>query len=204
MKSYTVCIVFSFVSLLLVSRVAGEHEYSPLMQKLLTYDQAALDSVYANAKPGHIPDGKSYGLAFFDPNRTSVNKEVAKIAEIVWQGKTFTRHNETCATLLNRVFHIPMISADVYFGKSWFDGAESIILDYSRLNPDVLGTIRDEIRQIGDTQYLGRVYLTIEDDPFVLNFGEFHSFPTQYFMPFTFNVDLWVYLFVCVVRDNSD
>eukprot|EP01028_Stygiella_incarcerata_P002247 TRINITY_DN1418_c0_g1_i3.p1 TRINITY_DN1418_c0_g1~~TRINITY_DN1418_c0_g1_i3.p1 ORF type:complete len:228 (-),score=45.33 TRINITY_DN1418_c0_g1_i3:625-1206(-) len=183
MKSYVSFVLAALSCVLLatqVPQVAAEHEYSPLMQKLLTYDQATLDSVYANAKPGDIPDGKSYGLAFFDPNRTSVNKEVAKIAEYVWQGKTFTRHNETYATLVNRVFHIPMISADVYFGKSWFDGGESIILDYARLNPDVFGTIRDEIRQIGESQYLGRVYLTIEDDPFVLNFGELLHFLHTY------------------------
>ena len=46
----------------------------------------------------------------------------------------------------------------MYYGPSWLDGKQSIILDYSKDSPAPFSVIRDEIRQIGPTQYLGRVY----------------------------------------------
>ena len=49
------------------------------------------------------------------------------------------------------------IRAKVFSGESWFDGKESIILDY-RHTSRVAHWIRDEIRMIDTGTYLGIVY----------------------------------------------
>ena len=61
--------------------------------------------------------------------------------------------------LTNRILAIGLnaIVAEVYKDKSWLDGKECIVLDYSNTSL-VAKWIRDEIRQIGDGVYLGKVY----------------------------------------------
>ena len=49
------------------------------------------------------------------------------------------------------------IRAKVFLGQSWFDGKESIILDYRRTSR-VAHWIRDEMRMIGPDTYLGIAY----------------------------------------------
>ena len=52
-------------------------------------------------------------------------------------------------------FGIAAIVARVYKGESWFDRKECIVLDYSQTSL-VAGWIRDEIRMIEPSFYLGR------------------------------------------------
>ena len=54
-------------------------------------------------------------------------------------------------------FGVKAIVAKVYKDKSWLDGKECIVLDYSETSI-VAQWIRDEIRQVGPTLYLGKVY----------------------------------------------
>ena len=49
------------------------------------------------------------------------------------------------------------IEANVYKDKSWFDGKECIVLDYSKTSL-IAKKIRDEIREIQPGFYLGIVY----------------------------------------------
>jgi len=50
------------------------------------------------------------------------------------------------------------IAADVYTGRSWFDGADCIVLDYSKRSL-LARFVRDEIRRVAPGLYLGLVYL---------------------------------------------
>ena len=52
---------------------------------------------------------------------------------------------------------IQAIAADVYTGRSWFDGADCIVLDYSKRSL-VAKLVRDEIRRVAPGLYLGLVY----------------------------------------------
>jgi hypothetical protein len=61
--------------------------------------------------------------------------------------------------LSNRIlgFGLSAIIAEVYKDKSWLDGQECIVLDYSKTSL-VAHWIRDEIRLIDPNIYLGKVY----------------------------------------------
>jgi hypothetical protein len=61
--------------------------------------------------------------------------------------------------LKNRIllFGIQAIIAKVYKGPSWVDGKECVVLDYSETSL-VAQRIRDEIRLIGPSRYLGVVF----------------------------------------------
>jgi hypothetical protein len=60
----------------------------------------------------------------------------------------------TCRSL---PFGTAAIVARVYKGESWFDRKECIILDYSQISL-VAGWIRDEIRMIKPSFYLGLAF----------------------------------------------
>ncbi len=73
-----------------------------------------------------------------------------------WQGKVF--HGEE-GWLINRVspFSVRAIRAAVYKDKSWVDGEECIVLDYSKTSI-VAQKVRDEIREVAPGLYLGTVF----------------------------------------------
>jgi hypothetical protein len=78
------------------------------------------------------------------------------ISNFAWQGKVFDGEK---GVLRNKIlpFGLNAIIAKVYKDKSWLDGKECIVLDYS--DTSLLAQwIRDEIREIGPKQYLGKVY----------------------------------------------
>jgi hypothetical protein len=124
--------------------------------KLMTMTQAQLDDLFKESPAGDIPNGSAKGTAIIAPGTTySLN-----IAEIVshfgWQGKVFDAQK---GLLKNKIlmFGLEAIVAKVYKDKSWLDGKECIVLDYSDTSM-LAQWIRDEIRQIGPGFYLGKVY----------------------------------------------
>ena len=81
----------------------------------------------------------------------------AKVAHLVaWQGKVFDREK---GELLNKIgpLGLKAIRAQVYKEPSWFDGKETIVLDYSDTSL-VAHWIRDEIREVSPRLYLGLVF----------------------------------------------
>jgi len=133
---------------------------------LLEMSNAQLDDLFRRAEPGPIPDGEGDGTVIFAPDKP-VAEVAAKLAHLIaWQGKVF---DSTAGELRNEVgpFGNLAIRAKVYRDQSWFDGKQSIILDYSKTSL-VAHWIRDEIREIGPGLYLGIVYW--EHDK-VLNFS---------------------------------
>jgi hypothetical protein len=123
---------------------------------LLKMSQADLDNLFRTSQAGPIPDGQAKGTAIIAPG-TVFTREIADfIGYFAWQGKTF---DGARGVLTNRIlaFGINAIVAEVYKGNSWFDGAECIVLDYSKTSI-LAHWIRDEIRQIGPGFYLGICY----------------------------------------------
>lgn len=126
------------------------------VDQLLKMSQAELDDLFKGAESGPLPDGQAKGTAIIAPG-TVFTKEVAEmVSHFAWQGKTF---NSERGVLTNRIstFGINAIVATVYKDKSWLDGKECIVLDYSKTSL-LAHWIRDEIRQIGPNLYLGKVY----------------------------------------------
>ena len=124
--------------------------------ELLDMSPDELDDVFRGSPAGPIPAGKSDGIALFAPG-TRVSRPAAKVVRAVaWKGKVF---NPEGGDLRNRIGPPGSLAirAKVFSGKSWFDGKESIILDY-RETSRVAHWIRDEIRMIDTGTYLGIVY----------------------------------------------
>jgi len=116
-----------------------------------------VDQLFRDGEVGQIPNGQAEGTAIFWPGAATeplVEKLVHKIA---WQGKVVSAEDRS---LRNRILPIGVraIAADVYRGRSWFDGEDCIVLDYSQRSI-VARWVRDEIRRVAPGLYLGLVYL---------------------------------------------
>jgi hypothetical protein len=124
--------------------------------QLMKMSQLDLDNLFKASPAGDIPDGQAKGTAIIAPS-TVFCPEIAEIISIFgWQGKTFDAQR---GVLTNRisVLGLNAIVATVYKDKSWLDGQECIVLDYSKTSL-VAHWIRDEIRLIAPKFYLGKVY----------------------------------------------
>lgn len=123
---------------------------------LLTKTNEELDSLFAQAPRGDIPDGETKGTAIIAAG-TSYSDEVAKLVELfAWQGKVFDAEH---GFLRNYIlpFGLKAIVAKVYYGESWMDQKECIVIDYSETSL-VASRVRDEIRLIQPGLFLGKVY----------------------------------------------
>jgi hypothetical protein len=123
---------------------------------LLKMSQAQLDDLFKGKPAGAIPNGEAKGTAIIAPG-TVYSPEIAEfISLFAWKGKTFDAQR---GVLTNRILPLGLnaIVATVYKDTSWLDGQECIVLDYSKTSL-VAHWIRDEIRQIEPTLYLGKVY----------------------------------------------
>jgi hypothetical protein len=124
--------------------------------QLLKMSQQELDDLFKANPAGPIPDGPAKGTAIVAPG-TAWSPEIAEfISFFIWEGKTFDAAH---GVLTNRLLHFGLnaIVAEVYKDKSWLDGQECIVLDYSKTSL-VAKWIRDEIRLIQPGLYLGKVY----------------------------------------------
>lgn len=121
----------------------------------LSSDQ--VDALFRQGEVGQIPDGEADGLAIFWPGSPAEPLIEALVQSIAWQGKVV---NARGRKLENRILPLGLraISADVYTGRSWFDGADCIVLDYSKRSL-FARFVRDEIRRVGPGLYLGLVYV---------------------------------------------
>ena len=123
---------------------------------LLQMSHAELDDLFRRAVPGPIPNGEGDGTVIFDPDGP-IAETAAKLAHfIAWKGKVF---DAAAGELRNEIGPLGdlAIRAKVYQDKSWFDGNDAIILDYSKTSL-VAQWIRDEIREVAPGLYLGIVY----------------------------------------------
>lgn len=126
------------------------------VDQLLKMSQQELDDLFKNSDPGPIPNGPAKGTAIIAPG-TAFSREIAEFVNLfAWQGKTFDAER---GVLTNRisVLGFNAIVATVYKDKSWLDGKDCIVLDYSKTSL-VAQWIRDEIREIAPDLYLGKVY----------------------------------------------
>jgi len=126
------------------------------VQQLLKMSQVDLDTLFARASAGEIPDGEGRGTAIVAPGTTYSGEIASAINHFAWQGKVFDAKH---GVLRNRIlpFGLNAIIAKVYLGPSWLDGKECVVLDYSETSL-VAHWIRDEIRQLQPGLYLGKVY----------------------------------------------
>jgi hypothetical protein len=116
-----------------------------------------VDQLFRTGEVGPIPDGQADGTAIFWPGSPSEPIVERIVHKIAWQGKVVSAEDRS---LKNRILPLGVraIAADVYKDRSWFDGEDCIVLDYSRRSL-VARWVRDEIRRVAPGLYLGLVYL---------------------------------------------
>ncbi len=129
--------------------------------QLKKMNQSELDDLFRQNTAGPVPDGEAKGTALIFPG-TSITNIIADIIRIkIWKGKVFERDakDPSRAVLKNKIllFGHQAIEANVYKDKSWLDGKECIVLDYSQTS-FIAKKVRDEIREIEPALYLGIVY----------------------------------------------
>jgi hypothetical protein len=132
------------------------------IERLVSLSRDELDALFRAGVVGDVPDGDAEGVvllgsrALADPADLT-DRLIALLARwLVWTGKVFdARRGE----LVNKVtpLNLRLIRARVYPGRSWLDGREAIVLDYSRTS-FIARHIRDEIREVAPGTYLGQVY----------------------------------------------
>lgn len=122
-------------------------------QTLLRMSGPELDALYGQGTAVGIPPGRVRGTAILAPGARR-NELMALGTRLVWQGKVFQTGN---ATAINRFFGLPVVRAQVYQDQSWYDGAPSLVLDYSQTSR-VYARYRDEIRLVAPGLFLGRMY----------------------------------------------
>jgi hypothetical protein len=125
-------------------------------KQLLKMSQQELDALFSAHDAGPIPDGEAKGTPIIKPGTPSSGPIAEFIKLFVWQGKVF---DAKAGLLRNHILAIGIkaIIARVYKGPSLLDGKECIVLDYSETSL-VASHVRDEIRQIEQGFYLGKVY----------------------------------------------
>lgn len=120
------------------------------MPDLLKLERDELEELFRRSPAGELPDGEADGIILFP----AIVSRIIRLA--AWRGKRFDRQT---GELENRIlpFGVRAVRAKVYKETSWFDGKETIVLDYSKTS-FVARKIRDEIREIAPGLYLGLVY----------------------------------------------
>jgi len=132
----------------------------PTIRTWLNKSRKELDEIYRNSEAGTIPTGNTYGTAILAGSVFA--KFVAWFSRIfAWKGKVFDLFcpDHQAGILLNKISPLGLrsIVAKVYRDKSWLDGKETIVIDYSRTS-FVARAIRDEIREVEPGVYLGKVW----------------------------------------------
>jgi hypothetical protein len=121
----------------------------------LTRDE--VDQLFRRGEVGQIPDGDAVGTAIFFPSNPLEPLIERIVQRIAWSGKVVNARSQDLKNKISPL-GIRAIAADVYTGRSWFDGADCIVLDYSKRS-FVAKLVRDEIRRVAPGLYLGVVYL---------------------------------------------
>ena len=126
----------------------------------LSMTREQLDEIYRNAEPGAFPKGDTRGTAILAGSLFS--KSVAAFARLfAWQGKIFDMFcpNAEAGVLINKILPLGLtfIVAKVYRDKSWLDGEDTIVIDYSKTS-FFAKVIRDEIREVEPGVYIGKVW----------------------------------------------
>lgn len=136
---------------------AAEDTGAVTEQVLLEMNNKTLDWVFRKSEAGEIPDGNMRGTLLAFPG-TRIAKPLAALVYLVgWQGKVVDHRR---GFLLNKItpLQLRLVKAAVSHDESWVDGRECVLLDYSQTSL-VAKFVRDEIRLVSPSLYLGVVWL---------------------------------------------
>ena len=125
-------------------------------RQLMSMSPAELDELFASSPAGVIPEGRGRGTVLVCPGTVLAGPVAATTRALFWHGKVFRPATHDLVNVLTP-FARRAIRAEVGHAESVFDGRPCILLDYSKTSRWARD-VRDELRQIGENQYLGVVY----------------------------------------------
>lgn len=120
-------------------------------------DDGELDLLFRSSPAGRIPRGRLPGTTLLFPGSRICGPLASVVRLVLWQGKVT---DDSARSLKNLIgpFGTRTIRARLSHDRSWVDGADCVLIDYSTTSL-VARKVRDEIRQVGPGLYLGLAWL---------------------------------------------
>ena len=116
-----------------------------------------LDVLFRSSPAGEIPHGRLAGTAVLFPG-SPVSGALARLVHLlVWQGKETGSSGRSLVNLVGPL-RMRAIRARLSRDRSWVDGEECVLIDYSATSP-VARMVRDEVRLVAPGLYLGVVWM---------------------------------------------
>jgi hypothetical protein len=132
--------------------------YTPKMLSKLP--ECELIRIYKCGTPAPVPKCYTPGLVIFKPGShiTGLTSQVMKCGP--WQGKYFP----DCHIMVNKMFWVPTIKAEIMPGESWLDGGPTMVFDYAETSI-VWQQYRDEVREVSPGVILGIMHRRTKHGP---------------------------------------
>jgi hypothetical protein len=132
-----------------------------------------LMQLYVNARTPTLEelDGKMHGRMLAVPRlqKPHVKAWLDRFSRshlFPWQGKTFSHETANHGHGVNRLLgeRVTWFRFHTYIGPSHAGDFDAVHLDYSHDgNPPIVRNVKDEVREVGTSLYLGLAYLTLRD-----------------------------------------
>jgi hypothetical protein len=120
-------------------------------------DDRELDLLFRSSPAGGIPHGRLLGTALLFPGSRICGPLARVVRLVLWQGKVT---DDSARSLQNLIgpFGTRTIKARLSHDRSWVDGADCVLIDYSTTSL-VARMVRDEVRLVSPGLYLGLAWL---------------------------------------------
>jgi hypothetical protein len=116
-----------------------------------------LDAVFRASPAGDVPHGLLPGTGLLFPGTPVCGLLARLLRLLVWQGKQTDADGRTLVNLIGP-FGTRAIRAQLSADRSWVDGGECVLIDYSTTSV-IARMVRDEIRLVSPQLYLGVFWL---------------------------------------------
>jgi hypothetical protein len=116
-----------------------------------------LDVLFRSSPAGDIPHGRLPGTGLLFPGSPVCRVLAWLVHLLVWQGKQTEASGRSLTNVVSP-FRVRAIRASLSRDRSWVDGEECILIDYSTTS-FVARMVRDEVRLVSPRLYLGVVWL---------------------------------------------
>lgn len=124
---------------------------------LTRLNNAELDALFRSSPAGDIPRGRLPGTALLFPGSPVCGVLAWLVHLLAWQGKQTEPPGRSLTNLISP-FRIRAIRALLSHDRSWVDGEQCVLIDYSSTS-GVARMVRDEVRLVSPRLYLGVVWL---------------------------------------------
>jgi hypothetical protein len=120
-------------------------------------DNRELDILFRSSPAGKIPHGRLPGTTLLFPGSPVCGLLARLVHLVVWQGKETETSGRSLKNLVGPL-RMRSIRALLSHDRSWVDGDQCVLIDYSTTSW-VARMVRDEIRVVSPSLYLGVVWL---------------------------------------------